>query len=300
MKASTSSAISAKSTAGQSRPLVLTATAFALGAVLTGLWFHQREAASAANGTLSAPTQNVLGKLPSAATIHFYSLLPAGTADASLQAFAGRVTDLLTEMQASSGGKLQVVHFDTPADTNINAATAEGLQAFNLEKGDACYLGVSITSGKNQETFARLNPQWEPALQYDLARAIERVTALPPAPKPAPEVAKPSPEIISSVHELIPDVAATSVADADRIFHNDFMKQCMTAGQKFQEEINAATEKVTAAHNSGSTADEDAARKSLQERQLAQGEKLKAFATRMQLQLAVFQQMKDSATNTAK
>ena len=198
-------------------------------------------------------------------------------------------------MQTASGGQLQVIRIDTPADTNAAAASAEGIQAFNLDKGEACFLGITVASGKNQEALARLQPAWEPALQFDLARAIERVTAVPPAPKPAPEIAKPSQEIVSSIRQLVPDVNATSLADADRIFHADFLKQCVAASQKFQEEINTATEQVTRAQSNGSAADEETARKQLQELQLTQGEKLKALAARLQIQLAVFQQMKDAA-----
>ena len=299
MKLAAHSSTATKSSAGQSRPLLLAVIFFVLGAGLTGFWFH-RHPAGAVAGELAAPTRNLLNQLSAPATIRFYSLLPAGSADASLQAFAGRVADLLNEMQTASGGKLQVTIVDTPADTNADAAGAEGIQAFNLDKGQACFLGAVIASGKNQETFTRLQPEWEPALQYDLARAIERVTAVSPPPKPAPEVAMPSPEIVSSIHQLIPDLNATSLADADQIFHEDFLKQCIAASQKFQEEINAASEQVTRAQSNGAAADEETARKHLQELQLAQGEKFKALAARLQIQLAVFQQMKNAATNVAK
>jgi hypothetical protein len=299
MKLAAHSSTATKSSAGQSRPFLLAVICFVLGAGLSGFWFHRHQAGAAA-GELATPTRNLLNQLPAATTIRYYSLLPAGSADASLQAFAGRVADLLNMMQTASGGKLQITMVDTPADTNANAASADGIQAFNLEKGDACFLGMAIASGKNQETLARLQPEWEPALQYDLARAIERVTAVSPPPKPAPEVAKPSPEIVSSIHQLIPDLNATSLADADQIFHDDFLKQCIAASQKFQEEINAASERVTHAQANGSANDEETARKHLQELQLAQGEKLKALAARLQIQLAVFQQMKNAAANAAK
>ena len=48
---------------------------------------------------------------------------------------------------AISGGQLQVIRIDTPADTNAAAASAEGIQAFNLDKGEACFLGGTVASG---------------------------------------------------------------------------------------------------------------------------------------------------------
>jgi hypothetical protein len=298
MKPSPSSSPAQPPTARR-HPLLLAGVAFVLGIALAGVWFHNPRAA-AAKDALADATKNQLGHLAVPVTIRYYSLLPADSADATLPAFAGRVADLLAAMQTASGDQLQVIRIDTPADTNAAAASADGLQPFNLDKGEACFLGVTVASGKNQEALARLQPEWEPALQFDLARAIERVTAVPPAPKPVPEIAKPSPEIVSSIHQLVPDVNATSLADADRIFHDDFLKQCVAASQKFQEEISTATEQVTRAQSNGSAADEETARKQLQELQLAQGEKLKALAARLQIQLAVFQQMKDAATKATK
>jgi len=232
-------------------------------------------------------------------TIRYYALLP-GSTDETLQAFAGRVAQLLNAVQAASGGKVQIASFDTPAETNTAAASADGIQAFNLDKGDACFLGLAIASGKNKESFARLQPEWEPALEYDLARAILRVAATAAPARPAPEIAKPSPEIIASINRLIPDVNATSVEAADQIFHAEFMKQCAEAGTEMETQINAAQQQVVQAQTGGSPADLEAAQKNLLQVQLAQADKLKQVAARLQIQLAVFQRMNAGATNDAK
>jgi hypothetical protein len=280
------------------RPLLLAGAFFLLGAALTGIWFQHHQAGSG-DGGLSAPTKNLLGQLAAPVTIRYYSLLPGNT-DETLQAFAGRVAQLLNAMQAASGGKVQIASFDTPAETNTAAASADGLQAFNLDKGDACFLGLAIASGKNKESFARLQPEWEPALEYDLARAILRVAATAAPAKPAPEIAKPSAEIIASINRLIPDVNATSVEDADQIFHAEFMKQCAEAGTEMETQINAAQQQVVQAQTGGSPADLEAAQKHLAQVQLAQADKLKQVAARLQIQLAVFQRMKAGTTNAVK
>jgi hypothetical protein len=278
--------------------LALFVLVFAAGIALTGIWFHRHDAASKSDG-LSDSTRTMLGQLATPVIIRYYSLLPAGSADESLQAFAGRVPQLLNAMQAASHGNIQLSVVDAPAETNSAAASADGVQAFNLEKGDACFLGLAIASGKNHESFARLSPEWEAALEFDLARAIQRVAATAAPARPAPEVAQPSTEIIASIHRLIPDVNATSTGQADQIFHAEFVKQCAEIGTETEAEFNAAQQKVVEAQNSGDAAALETARKNLAQVQLAQGEKFKNLAAQLQTRLAVFQQMKSGATNAA-
>jgi hypothetical protein len=90
------------------------------------------------------------------------------------------------------------------------------------------------------------------------------------------------------------------VEAADQIFHAEFMKQCAEAGTEMETQINAAQQQVVQAQTSGSPADLEAAQKNLSQVQLAQADKLKQVAARLQIQLAVFQRMKNSATNAAK
>jgi hypothetical protein len=279
--------------------IVLTFLAFTLGIALTGIWFHYHHPRSPGD-KLSDSTKNLLGHLAAPVTIRYYTLLPAGSADATLQAFAGRVTQLVNAMQAASGGKLQLVNFDTVAETNSAAATADGVQPFNLDKGDACYLGLAVVSGKSTESFARLSPEWEPALEFDLARAIERVAATAAPAQPAPAVAKPSPEIVATINRLIPDVNAVSVEQADQIFHAEFLKRFGEVAAEGETQIKAAQQKVVDAQAGGSPAEVEAARKNLTEVELAQGEKLKTVAAELQVQLAVFERMKRGVTNEAK
>ncbi|MDD5139178.1 MAG: Gldg family protein [Verrucomicrobiales bacterium] len=281
----------------RSQPLVLACLAFVLGIALTGIWFHHHQAVSE-SGRLSASTKKMLGQLESPVTIRYYSLLPAGSADETLQAFAGRVAQLLNAVQTAGGGKVQLTSFDAPA--SADAASADGIQAFNLDKGDACFLGLAIASGNNKEAFARLQPEWEPALEYDLARAIQRVAAVAAPAKPPPEVARPSPGTIATINRLIPDVNAVTAEQAGQIFHSEYLKQCGEVGAEAEARIKAAQQQLAGAQAGGSEADIQAARKNVLEVQLAQGEKLKDLAAQLQIQLAVFQRMKSGATNDAK
>jgi hypothetical protein len=298
MKPNTASS-PAQPQASRRQPLVLAIWAFVLGIALAGVWFHKHQVVSE-NGGLSAPTQNLLGHLQSPVTIRYYSLLPAGSADEPLQAFGGRVAQLLGAVQAAGGDKIQLSSVTEPAETNITAATADGLQPFNLDKSDACFLGIVVTSGKNTESLARLQPEWEPALESDLDRAILRVAGTAAPAKLPPEVAKPSSETIATINRLIPDVSTVSTEQAGQIFSAEYLKQCGEVGAEMEAQVNAAAQQVVAAQNNGSAADLEAAQKKLAQAQLAQGQKLKDLAAQLQIQQAVFQQMKAGATNAAK
>ncbi|HXI72041.1 MAG TPA: Gldg family protein [Verrucomicrobiae bacterium] len=279
--------------------LALVILVFAAGIALAGIWLHTHPPRSATN-PLSGSTRAVLGQLTTPVTIRYYALLPAGSADETLQSFAGRVAQLLNAMQTASGGKIQLANLDTPAKANANAASADGIQPFNLDKGEACFLGLAIASGNDREAFARLQPEWEPALEFDLARAIQRVAATAAPASPAPEIAKPNPKIIATINRLIPDVTAVSVEQADQIFHAEFLKRCNEVNLEVETLIKPARQKVVEAQTSGSPEDLEAARKNLLAVQLAQAEKVKALNADLQTQLAVFQKMKADATNDAK
>ena len=162
----------------RSKPLALAILAFVLGMAATVMWQNQHHPV-ADKKTLSDATKNLLGHLPAPVTIHYYALLPVNSTDEPLSAFAGRVGQMLKDMQTASSGKIQISDLTTADENNSIAARAEGIQPFNLDKGDACLLGLTVASGKNQEAFARLQPEWEGALEYDLARAIARVSTLP-------------------------------------------------------------------------------------------------------------------------
>jgi hypothetical protein len=280
--------------APSSHPWLLICLGFLLGAMLAGLWFHHPAARPATAG-LSAPAQKLLGQLASPVAIRFYALLPAGI-DPVLPPYAGRVGQLLDALQAAGGGKVSVTILDTPAEAD--AASADGVQAFNLDKGGACFLGLVVASGKNHETFPRLQPEWEPALEADLARAIARVAAAAVPPPPPREIAPPDPEIIASIHRLIPDFNATSEQTANQIFSTEFLREMADAGTEREAQVDAAQEQVTRAQAGGSPVELETARKNLAQVQLAQADKIKLIAARLQTRLAVFHRLKAAASTS--
>jgi hypothetical protein len=66
---------------------------------------------------------------------------------------------------------------------------------------------------------------------------------------------------------------------------------------EMEAQINAAQQQVIQAQNGGSQAEIEAARKHLLQVQMAQTDKVKQVATRLQTRLAVFQTLKHPAAN---
>ena len=89
------------------QPLVVGVVTFGLGVALAGAWFYSHRPGSEKSGGLSTTTQKLLGQLATPVSIRYYSLLPAGSVDESLQAFSARVTQLLNDLQTAGGGKIQ-------------------------------------------------------------------------------------------------------------------------------------------------------------------------------------------------
>jgi hypothetical protein len=231
--------------------------------------------------------------------IQFYSVLPPGSAPQSVQDFSQRVDRLLTAFQGANEAKIQVSRSLSAEGNNADAAAASGLRPFNLENGEACYLGITVASGGQKESLAQLRPEWEPALPYDLVRAMLRVIAAAPQPV-AVKIVPLTPAITNEILRLIPNLNAASPEDANRIFRQDFLNQCAKAGAEMEAQINAAAQEVVKAQNSGSPVDLDAARKKLSQVQFEQTEKLKDVAAHLQLQLDAFQQMKGAAATAPK
>jgi hypothetical protein len=139
--------------------------------------------------------------------------------------------------------------------------------------------------------LAQIQPEWEPALEFDLARAILHVTATP-ATSIVKASATVSPEVTNEIVRLIPDLKGTSLEDGTRILREATLKEFTAAGIEMEGKLKVAQQQLSDAQNGQSEAEQQDAMKHLQEVQLEQGEKYKQIAARLQDQLAVFQQMK--------
>jgi ABC-type uncharacterized transport system involved in gliding motility auxiliary subunit len=161
-------------------------------AVFAGLGFQyyrsfqaRKMAPAGKTVSLSSGTALVLNGLKSPVEIRFYSLLDPASTSESLRAYAKRVAALLAEYERVGNGKVRVVCFDTLSDANANAAAADGIRAFNRDKGDACYLGIATVCAGQKGVIGELSPEWEPALESDLSRTVAGVNEVKTAAAPA-------------------------------------------------------------------------------------------------------------------
>ncbi len=276
-----------------------------LGIALAGIWIKYGKhppgflLPGPGGATLSDSTRDFLSHLSSPVEIRFYSVLPPDSAPESLRDFSGRVDHLLSEFQGANESQIHVIRNVATSGANADAASADGIQPFNLEKGDACFLGVAVASGGRKEALARLQPEWEPALEFDLARAILHVTAAP-ANSVAPQAQNPpvSPETTNEILRLIPDVKNTSLEDGTQILRGAAVAELTAAGIEAESQVNLAKHQLADAQNNGTEQQQQAAAKHLQDMQFEQTEKVKAIAARLHEELAVFQQMKAGTAPT--
>ena len=161
------------------RTIVLLLALCLLGIAASALWLYSASKRVPASGppgiVLSDSTRAVLDRLDSPLEIRFYALLDPATVPASVIAFAGRAGQLLSACQQEAGSKIKLTSFTSLSSTTANAAEADGLAAFNRDKGDVCYLGIALALNGRKETLPRLSPEWEQALEPDLTRAIIRL-----------------------------------------------------------------------------------------------------------------------------
>jgi hypothetical protein len=268
-----------------------------LGLAAGAFWYyrHAREHGTirmigwAGSVVLSDSTKAVLKNLHSPVEIRFYSLLDQASVPAATFAFADRINQLLTEFQQVAGGKISITGHNSLSDAD--AATADGVKPFNLDKGNACFLGLTVVCGGQKESLPQIQPEWEPELEFDLARAILHVTATP-ATSVVKASAPASPETTNEILRLIPNVKGTSLDDGIGILREATVNKFREAGAEMEKQIQAAQQQAADAQNGRPEAEQQAAMKHLQQVQLDQAEKLKAIAAQLQAQISVFEQMK--------
>ena len=127
--------------------------------------------------TLSAGTKAILAKLDTPIQIRFYCSQSAEGLPVFLKTYAQRVDDLLTEYRQNSRGLIQIQKLDPEPDSDAeDSAKLEGVEPQVLSNGDRVYLGLSVTLLDQKEAIPFLSPERERLLEYDISRAIARVT----------------------------------------------------------------------------------------------------------------------------
>ncbi len=127
--------------------------------------------------TLSKGTRDILAKLDTPVQIRFYVSQRATGMPVSLKTYAQRVDDLLGEYQQASRGLIEVRRLDPEPDSDAeDSARLDGVQGQQLAGGERIYLGLSVTMLDQKQAIPFLAPDRERLLEYDISRAIARVT----------------------------------------------------------------------------------------------------------------------------
>jgi ABC-type uncharacterized transport system involved in gliding motility auxiliary subunit len=128
--------------------------------------------------TLSEGTRAILTKLESPVKIRFYYTQGEAT-PVGLKTFAQRVEDLLGEFRSVSGGKVVVEKYNPQPDSDAEeSATLDGIEGQMLNTGEKFYLGLAISQLDDKVAIPVLTPERERLLEYDLTRAVARVSTV--------------------------------------------------------------------------------------------------------------------------
>jgi ElaB/YqjD/DUF883 family membrane-anchored ribosome-binding protein len=272
----------------RSRIIISAVLFFLAGAALSAVWFSRSAAPVAAPAQLSDATKAVLQHLDSPVEIRFYSILDASSVQDSVQAFAGRADQLLAQYEQAAGGRVRVIRFNTLSQSNANAASADGVKAFNIDKGDSCFLGVAVVCDGQKESLSHLAPEWEQALEPDLTRAIARAAEGKPG---AQALARPDAATVDAVKRTIPNVDAVSLEEGTKALRNAGLAQFMQAAQEMEAQVKDAREQFLRAQGDQS----EAAAEKLRKIQKESMDKLQQIALNSHAQIAALQQLKKAS-----
>jgi hypothetical protein len=281
---------------GRARGFVLGVACFSAGIALSAWWFS-RTPSNAPSVSNSAPpltdaTTAILRRLQAPVEIRFYSLLDPGSIGESGRDFSGRVDQLLSRYELKAGGKIKVARVNAISTFAAKAAEADGIKAFNIDKGDACFLGIAVVRGNQKTSLSSLAPEWEQALESDLSRAIEGVDTSYPRSQPLPKANVAS---LAAVKRAIPNLDSVSVEEASQMLRASALAQFQKTGQEMQAKVKQAEEHFLQAQSNQSKADQEAALKELHQTQKDETEQLKEIALESKAQLEALQQIKGAS-----
>ncbi len=128
--------------------------------------------------TLSPGTKAVVGKLEAPVKIRLYYSQGSSALPVALKTFAARVEDLLAEYKSASHGKIQIEKFNPEPDSDAeDSATLDGVDGQLTDTGEKFYLGLAVSFLDQKEPIPVLTADREQLLEYDITRAIAKVTA---------------------------------------------------------------------------------------------------------------------------
>ncbi len=130
--------------------------------------------------TLSDGTRRILTSIQSdkPITLRFYASRDSRLMPQWIQSYATTVEDLLLEFEKASNGKASLEKIDPRPDSESeDKARADDIQGHVVnESEDKVYFGIAIQCADQKEIIPALSPNDESSLEYQIARAIAKVT----------------------------------------------------------------------------------------------------------------------------
>ncbi len=127
--------------------------------------------------TLSTSARDVVSRVAEPIRLDFIYSGRAGAGYPAVRAHAERTRELLAEIAARGGGRIQVREIDPePFSAEEDAAAAAGLTSVSTDEGEPLYLGVVGRNTVDDEiAIPFLSPDRDAMLEYDLVRLIAQL-----------------------------------------------------------------------------------------------------------------------------
>lgn len=130
--------------------------------------------------TLSEGTRRIIERLnpDKAVSIRFYATRDSRLMPQFVQSYATSVEDLLLEFEKAGRGKITLERIDPRPDTEEeDRAVADDIQGHVMgADGSKAYFGLAVQCLQQKEVMAVLNPNDEASLEYQIARALAKVS----------------------------------------------------------------------------------------------------------------------------
>jgi hypothetical protein len=269
------------------------------GLLVGALWLKQKAAtpASAAvvspepqtagtAGGLSAGVRDVLQNLNRPVEIRFYGLIQDRHGNEPWLAYAARVSELLQEFEQAGAGKLRVTRVTEPLTEAVRAAAlAEGLEPLRMNRNEPDLLGLVVLQQNEKIVMSRLDPKWEAALEFDLARAIARVAGAGGASEPQLNPTAVDAAATAELLRILPELDSLTLEQARQQLREVALAEYKVAVAELQKELQEAQARLAGK--------EDAAtRQELQQLQFRQAEQLNEIPRRLDAQLTLLARVK--------
>ena len=210
----------------------------------------------------------------------------------SVQAFAGRVDQLLAKYEQAAGDRLTVVRCNT--SSNFSAGRGAGRRHHSFQHGQGRELFPGNCGGvrRSKGNSPALAPEWERALEPDLTRAIARAAE---AKAGVQSVARADTATLDAVEASIPDLNAVSLEEGTKLLRDAGRTQFKQAVEEMEAKVKEAQERYIQAQGNQSEAAQQTALEQLRKIQAEGMDKLKQIALNSHAQIAALQQLKKTA-----